>query len=139
MILSKNLNKNGFTFIEVALAITIIGFGLTNLLSLQGTIIKRSSSYFQKINNILVSSSLLVENNFKKTIKEKITTEKFIKDPQITLKQYEKEINEKSDLKNFQKDINIVEVEAEWKDNFTIKKEKIITFAYKNKEEKSEK
>src|SRR5688500_6427581 len=98
MIHFKNQN-NGFTFIEVVIAIAITALILTSLYTLQTTMFNNIiKTHFKTARIFWMKNFLLDEDNLKKVQKEKKPLEKNLEDPKMKMKYELKKLDDKSNL-----------------------------------------
>ncbi len=121
----------GMTFIEVVLAIFIIGSLLSSLLLLQSNIVRAVWQFSSRANRILLLKNRLMQALLEQEKKEKESPkEKKVEEPKTTITYEQKKISKDSALKKFE-NIVIEKVSAQWQEWDTKQKETMITFLYK--------
>lgn len=139
---TKGVNKEvgGFTFIEVIIAITIVGLILTSLFGLQTTMFKNIiNGHFRTSRLFFLKNFLLDEDNLKKAKKEKKVIERDLTDPKMKMKYELKKVDEKSNLvKNF-KNVSLIKVTGTWQGLRAQQEESFIRLVYIKPEKKTQK
>lgn len=124
--------RSGFTLIEASLAILIIGFSITTLISLQMSLSKGVYSAHNFIERIAAIKNLFAKADFEKYYKSG-NKEINLEDPKTKLVYSTEKVEKHNALKAF-KNILIEKVDAEWQGAFGKKKETLITFRFDIKE-----
>ena len=135
----KNHNiSSGFSFVEVALAVLVLGIMLTAALALQNSSFTSILRYSEKLTRVLLLKEVLFDASFARAQNKPYDKqEKKVTEPiETTLNYSIAPVNKNSPLKNFST-ILIEKAEASWAGITRQNKETMITFVYKP--EKSEK
>ena len=130
----SQLNQPGISFIEVILAVFIVGTVLTSLLLLQGTAFSGLATISARLDRVFIIKEYLAQKVIARTKKEKGAEKspqtKKIDDPKTTITYELKKPPRESSLK-LQEHIKIEKCTAEW-DEFALKlRETMITFLFK--------
>ena len=125
-------SANGFTLIEVLLAMAIIGLVLTPIFAIQLAVLRSNARASSTLSRIFLGKQFLVENEFQlKPDEQEKRIEKKIDKPATTLTYELKRVPENSALKKF-KNILIESVTMQWVDRQGKKRqERLVTFAFK--------
>ncbi len=123
-------HTNGFTLIEVMIAVAIIGVVLTALSSLEISLMKTTTRTSRRFNTVWAMSFFLNEAHLKFHDKDKET--KTIKEPAMTLTFERIPAPKESSLASC-KDLKIERVQAHYKTLAGSKQDTMITFKYKPK------
>jgi prepilin-type N-terminal cleavage/methylation domain-containing protein len=136
MIHSKN-HKNGFTLIEVVLAMTIAALVLTPVFIMLSTIIQRVDRSSKAFNYILLCSNLLHQARQQQDPEaQTFSLDKAEIDFDATLTySLEKGVDQKSSLASLQ-GLHKELVKVSWTEQDKKKQEQLITFVYKKPEQK---
>jgi Tfp pilus assembly protein PilV len=135
----KNHNHtfSGMTFIEVVLAVFMLGSLLSSLLLLQSNVLKNVFQFSSRAERVLLMKDRLIKAALSREKKEKEEKKiEEIKEPLTTINYELKKLSEDSSLKIF-KNIVIEKVTAEWDYWGTKEKESMITFLYKPEKKKA--
>jgi len=123
-------SNHGFTFVEVLLALAILAGSAVILSDLQIRSYFRVSKYHGEIERVF-----LIKKALYKMLLSPIKQEKSIKKkyevPNLEIISNRKDINKKSSLKAFRKDIDIIWSEGSWKQDDRKQSSKMISFALK--------
>lgn len=114
MIQSKNLNKDGFTFIELILAVAMIGICITAIFTLQTNLLTSVAERADAIRRILYTKNLLYDYMLglnPQNIAQPQT--KKVEDPNMQVVLQAKPVPDKSKLRQFQH-IYILTGNASW-------------------------
>lgn len=127
----KNLNEDGMTFIEVVLAVFILGSLLSSMLLLQSNVLKNVFEFSSRSERMLFMKDRFVKAALAREKKEKEDIKpQEIEEPKTTIRYEQKKPSKDSSLKNLN-DIIIEKVTAEWDRWGTKEKETMINFLYK--------
>jgi prepilin-type N-terminal cleavage/methylation domain-containing protein len=139
MIHSKSLNKSGFTFIELILAVTMIGICITAIFTLQTNLLTSVAERADAIRRVLYTKNLLYEYlpSLNPETVGKAQTKK-VEDPAMQVVLQAKPIPEKSKLHQFQY-VYTVSGNATWERNGITYNQTLLTFALIPPEKKEEK
>ena len=123
-------NNNGFTLIEVLLALAIIGLILTPIFLGQAFIVRSNGRASRYLASLFAAKKYLVETELGLSAQvSEATSEKKIDNPRTTLRYELKKIPSVSSLKNFK---NVLIERVSWADIRTPKKQdSLLTFLYK--------
>ena len=132
----KNHKQVGMTFIEVVLAVFIIGSLLSSLLLLQSNVVKNVSLFTARSNRTFMIKDTLVQAEIDREMQKEPAKEQKIDDPKTTITYEQKKISKDSSLKKFE-DIVIETVSAEWDEWGSKRKETMIKFLYKPEKKKA--
>jgi hypothetical protein len=136
----KQHNQDGMSFIEVVLAVFIIGTSVTALLLLQGTSFSGLTTMGARLERIFLMKEYLSTKAFDRAKKEKGTNQspqkKTINEPKTTITYELKKPSRESSLKE-QEHIKIEQCTAEWDEFATKMQETMITFLFKPEPKKS--
>lgn len=138
------IKKNGFTLLEVILALFILVSAVTIISNTQFRAIFTLWKGREKIDRVFFIKKDLLDIFFKIPEKQKeiarikdrpiVTT---LENPEIKISSTLLEINKKSSLKNFIDFIDVVKTSGEWKSGTSNMKIEMLAFVQKEKEEKS--
>ena len=132
----KNRNINpGMTFIEVTLAVFIIGSLLSSLLLLQSNVVRNVFQFSSRSDRLFLMKDRLAQTVLEREQKKEGKKETKIENPQTTIIYEQKKVAKGSTLKNFE-DIVIEQVTAKWDEWGSTQKETMITFLYKPESKK---
>jgi prepilin-type N-terminal cleavage/methylation domain-containing protein len=136
MIHSKN-HKNGFTLVEVVLAMSIAALVLTPVFIMLSTIIQRVDRSSKAFNYILLCSNLLYQaRQQQEPDAQTFSLDKAEIDFDATLTySLEKGVDQKSSLASLQ-GLHKELVKVSWTEQDKKKQEQLITFVYKKPEQK---
>ncbi len=138
--LAKHKMSVGFTLIEVALALLIVGMLLTSLFVLQNNITQGVTGYSQRLDRIILLKRRLMQAVFDRAQsglpKPNEKKQQEIKDPETTLVYEIKSPSKGSSLSAFPS-IAIEKVTARWKEWFGDRSETMIRFLYLPEKKKS--
>jgi len=129
MIHCKNHNKDGFTFIELILAVTMIGICITAIFTLQTSLLTSVAERSDAIRRVLYTKNLLYEYMYKispETIANPQT--KKVEEPSMQVILQAKPIPDKSKLHQFQH-VYIIWADQSWQRNTIKYDQKLVTFA----------
>lgn len=136
---SRNVCQ-GFTFVEIALAVLILGIMLTAALGLQHSSFASIIKYSERLQNILLLKNVLFDAAFARTQQQGYDRleKKVGGDNQTTIRYSIKKVDQTSSLHTFE---NIVaeHAEATWLGPLRTNKETLISFLYKPEEKEKEK
>ena len=104
-------NPKGFSFIEVTIAMTIAGFGLTMLFIVQGRLLQQGERTLDSWRAIVAIKNIFCDVAQKKIITEDLKLENSADG--LLVSAIVKKINENSSLKKF-KQVRLLEGEARW-------------------------
>jgi prepilin-type N-terminal cleavage/methylation domain-containing protein len=114
MIHIKNHNKSfGFSFIEIVIAIAIIGILLTALFNLQNTVFNSASREHSRMMRIFNIKNLFFNNEINQKIVKEKQIKQNIEDPQTLLTYQALKPSDKSALKRFN-GISILKATGTW-------------------------
>ncbi|OQA36458.1 MAG: hypothetical protein BWY54_00020 [Candidatus Dependentiae bacterium ADurb.Bin331] len=137
---SAKYNVTGFTLIEVALALMIVGMLLTSLFALQNNITQGVTGYSQRLDRIFLMKRRLMQAVFDRAEsgapKPNEKKQQEIKDPETSLTSEIKSPSKGSSLTLFPS-VVIEKVTARWKEWFGNRSETMITFLYLPEKKKS--
>lgn len=128
----KRYNNNGFTLVEVMIAVAIIGIVLTALASLEIALMRgtvKTSTRFDRLWHMLF---FLNESRLKKVEKDRLS--KTVKDPEMTMTFERISMPKESSLADMT-DLFIERVQSSYKIKQGTIKNTIMTFKYKPKDE----
>ena len=128
-------SNHGFTFMEVLLALIILAGSAVILSDLQIRSYFRVSKYHGEIERVFLIKKSLYKMLLS-PIKQEKPIKKTYKTPNIKITSNRKDINKKSSLKAFSKDIDIIWSEGTWKQDDREQSSKMISFALKLPDEK---
>lgn len=137
MIRFKNHNNNGFTLIETVLAMSIAALVFTPMIIILSTVIQRVDRYATQFNYILLGKNLLYEARQKQDPDaQTFSLDKPAIDfgPTVTYS-LEKGVDQKSSLASVQ-GLHKEFVTISWTEQERKKSEQLITFVYKQFEQK---
>jgi prepilin-type N-terminal cleavage/methylation domain-containing protein len=135
MIHFKNLNKSGFSFIEIIIAISIIGVVLTSLFNLQNTIFNISFSQHSKILRLFDIRNVFFDyTTQEKLIKGEIVNENF-EDPDTKLTIQMQKPNEKSSIAKYE-NIYLIKSIGKWRAASRDNEESMVSLLFNVKEKK---
>ncbi len=140
----KSHKNSGFSFIEVLISLTIVGIMVGSLIGLNGAIFRTTRSAHDTIeNSILLKNFLLQSRQDAKEIKAGKKIEKQIENTKTKLSYNIEKIKENSVISKQKiptQNLFLEKTEIEWEAGFGVKrKESIITFVFKQEEQKNEK
>ncbi len=135
MINSKNLKKSGFTFIEVVIAVMIIGMVLTSLFSLQTALFDSTFNNYSKISRIFFIKNLFFNFEAREKLNKNKILKKELKDPLTKLTFELKNLNEKSQIKKFE-NISLLKSSASWRGLVRQQEESMIYYIYQKAKKK---
>lgn len=130
MIHCRNHNKDGFTFIELILAVTMIGICITAIFTLQTSLLTSVAERADAIRRILYTKNLLYDYMLDlnpQTIAQPQT--KKVEDPSMQVVLQAKPMPERSKLRQFQH-IYILTGNASWQRNAISYDQTLVTFAF---------
>jgi type II secretory pathway pseudopilin PulG len=138
MIHSKNLKNSlpGFSFMEVMIAIIMLGMLLTAILNLQNTSFNSVVDYSARLRYIFSLRNRLVTAALERAEqKEEKSEQPKAAENGVKISYALKKINEKSVLKKFE-NCFIEKADAQWQEGRKKRQETMITFLYKAPEKK---
>lgn len=130
-------NNNGFTLIEVLLALMIMGLVFGSVYVSQGSAIRVIKSYSVRLRRVLAAKDFLIEMTTGQEDEKTQQEKQFKDDVPPTRLMFTQEPVKSSALKDFN-DMVVQKVKAEWLDGSIKNTEELITFAFKPKKEKQE-
>lgn len=139
MIHFKNLNTgDGFTFIEVTLAVLMLGIMLTAALGLQNSSFTSIVKYSERLRSVLLLKTVLFDAAYARAQnKGYAQDEKKVSEPiEISLRYSTQKASQNSSLASFT-DIIIEKAEASWSGVIRQNNESLITFLYQPKKEEA--
>jgi len=137
MIHFKNHNRNGFTLIETVLAMSIAALVFTPMLIILSTVIQRVDRYAQEFEYLLLGKNVLYEARQKQEADaQTVSLDKpaIGFGPTVTYS-LEKGVDAKSSLASVQ-GLHKESVRISWTELEKKKNERLITFVYKQPEQK---
>lgn len=129
---------SAFTLIEVLIALFILATTGFVLSSVQMRSFMRVKKDQQNIQRIFLIKKELYKLLLTPPESEKPVVQK-LENPEMRMTSGMIEIPKKSSLRNFKDNLRIIQTEADWKDAGLVRKEKMISFVYKELEEKEKK
>ncbi len=136
MINSKNQNRtNGFTFVEVIIAVAIIGMVLTSLFTLQTGLFNSTFNNYSKISRIFFIKNFFFNFETREKLNKNKIIKKELKDPPTKLTFELKNLNEKSAVKKYE-NIFLLKSSASWRGLINQQEENMIYFIYEKLKEK---
>ncbi len=132
MIHFKNLNNgDGFTFIEVSLAVLMLGIMLTAALGLQNSSFTTIVKYSERLRSVLMLKNVLFDAAYARAQnKGYAQEEKKVTEPiETSLRYSAQKVPQNSSLASFA-DIFIEKADATWSGVIRQNKETLITFLY---------
>ena len=125
-------NSNGFTLVEVLLAMAIIGLVLTPIFAIQLGVWRSTTRSSQLLARIFAGKKLLVDSEFELSPDQREKrVERKLDRPATTMIYELKKIPENSSLKKF-KNVLLESVTMQWVDRQGKKRqERLVTFLYK--------
>lgn len=107
-------NRDGFTLIEVLIALGMIGLVLTPIFVVQSTVMKTISNYSEQLVRVFAGQAFLGQMHMQQVLDPDLAQEtKKIDDPESTLEYSFDDIDEQSSLSSF-KDVGLQEVVVNW-------------------------
>lgn len=134
----KSHNQAGFLFIEVVLAILIVGLLGTTLLNLQQQSLFSITAYSARLARQYLLNNTIITLQQTKEKKEKPPKEYEFKNPETKISVETKKIQEKSVLAPL-KNLNLDYLQAHWTENFLKKSENLLSITYQPPEKEKEK
>lgn len=137
MIHFKSHNSRGFTLIETVLAMSIAALVFTPMITILSTVIQRVDRYAKEFNYVLLGRNLLYEARQKQDPDaQTFSLDKPAVDfgPALSYS-LEKGVDQKSSLASVQ-GLHKESVKISWKEQERKKHEQLITFVYKQPEQK---
>ncbi len=129
-------NHNGFTLIEVMIAVAIMGLLLSPLFVLQSSVMNTVSKYSQRLVRVLAGQAFFGQIQLERALNPKLDKEtKKIDDPESTFEYSFDDIDEKSKLAKF-KDVGLKEVLTKWNSLEGPQEEALISFIFDPEQEK---
>lgn len=129
---------SAFTLIEVLIALFILATTGFVLSSVQMRSFMRVKKDQQNIKRIFLIKKELYKLLVTPPESEKPVVQK-LENPEMRMTSGMIEIPKKSSLRSFKDNLRIIQTEADWKDTGLVRKEKMISFLYKEFEEKEKK
>lgn len=129
---------SAFTLIEVLIALFILATTGFVLSSVQMRSFMRVKKDQQNIQRIFLIKKELYNLLVTPPESEKPVVQK-LENPEMRMTSGMIEIPKKSSLRSFKDNLRIIQTEADWKDAGLVRKEKMISFLYKEFEEKEKK
>ncbi len=106
-------HNSGFSFMEIMIALTMIGLVLMSLFGLQNTIFRQVSQAHHLTQRTLVLQNLFIDHNFLNNLfTSSGAIEKRLEQPALDLKAIFTTVNANSELKNFP-NIRLIKLEAD--------------------------
>lgn len=121
-------NSDGFTLIEVLLALSIMVMVLTPILISQNTIMSSISSFSTRLARIMRAKNFLVQAH-RNALEDKKTGQETIQDPVTTL--IYKQDKASGAIANKFKDIYRETVQIEWTDDNNKRQDVLVSFVFK--------
>ena len=124
--------KAGFSFIEVIIALTIIGIMITSMFTLKINVFRKVVKHSSRQSCIMALENMFIDARLEEGLtKNKNETVQYSVLPlTVSLERRMNAISEKSSLKDF-KDILVESVKGTWSDFGTESSESLLTFVYK--------
>jgi hypothetical protein len=114
MMVLKNPNQSGFSFLEVTLAVAIFALMVTSLLTLQARLLERAVGVYDTWNGMILLKNYLVEADRKQLFDKQDKQEKTVELGLVRLAYQLKKIPEGSPLAKLQ-DIRGLQADARWR------------------------
>ena len=130
-------NRSGFTLIEVVIAVAIIGIATIPIYTIQSTLLSRVSRYTTQFIATLYAKAFLNESQLSLQAGKELEKEKRIPGPAMKLTFERGAVASGSSIKKF-KNIVADRVIIEWQEGKNKRKEQMLTFTFKQKEQAKE-
>lgn len=128
-------NNNGFTLLEVLVAVMIVAMIMGPLFLWQTSVMSRTYQASGELNRLFIARSFLVSNQLPSADKQSLVKEEAHKDPAMLLKYEEKKLPENSSIKSFN-NIVLSTVTFSWKEGKSNRTRRLVSFTYKKPESK---
>lgn len=126
-VLSKKKN-DGFTLIEVMLAIIVLGISVTTLYGLYSQLMRGIFSAHDIIERMIIMNNLLIQANKEKWYEKKEQAIKKIDDPASTINYVAEGV--KKDFCGYCENLFREEITIEWSDIFGNREESFLTYQF---------
>ncbi len=128
-------NNNGFTLLEVLVAVMIVAMIMGPLFLWQTSVMSRTYQASGELNRLFIARSFLVSNQLPSADKQQSVKEETPNDPAMLLTYEAKKIPETSSITSFN-NIVLTTVTFSWKDGKSNRTGRLVSFTYKKPESK---
>lgn len=126
--------QHGQTFIEIVLAVYMIGSLLSALLLLQSSVFSHVATSVARMNRIILLENYLFDIDLDARIEKKTESKRTVQNSSTKLSYTASAAKTESDIQRF-KNIEIIRLNAVWDQSHTQAQESLIAFRYRPKKE----